>query len=271
MAIQYGLGREPTNNTIDKSGKTIQQYVDETKQRALKAAQKTADDFNNPGYSFGGTNSGFRATSMIRPTDASQISTPEEGQLRLDPWGYYRAGAADNLAQFAGREDPSNIFRDRLTQMSTGSFSPDDPSYKWRLDQGQQAVERSLGARGLLNSGNAAIELQQYGQGAASQEYAAQFGRLLQGMQGVESQYNSQFSRLAQMAGIGLDPAASSKINAGLQAADIGASATVASASIGQQTGLARVGLDREINQQQENRYAAYDKGLGDALAGRSS
>ena len=191
-------------------------------------------------------------------------------QAQLDPWSYYRAGSADKLSQFAGGEDPSNIFRDKLTQMSTGQFSPDDPSYKWRLDQGQQTVERSLGARGLLNSGNAAIELQQYGQGAASQEYGAQFGRMLQGLSGVESQYNTQFSRLASMAGITLDPSTGAKIDAGIQQAAIGASASVQSAAIGQSTGLARVGLDSQINQQNQNMYAAYDRGLGDTLSGRS-
>ena len=281
--MRYGRtnARNP-DTTIDKTGLSIQQYIDETKQRALKAAQKTADDFNNTGFNNGGFGSSFRATSMIRPEDASQFHTSEEAALNADPWGYYRPGAADNLAKFAGQEDPSNIFRSKLTQMASGQFSPDDPSYKWRLEQGQQAVERSLGARGLLNSGNAAIELQQYGQGAASQEYAAQFSRLLQGMQGVESQYNSQFSRLSQMAGISLDPTAQGKIDAGLQQASMSANAqmsaaassaagNVAAASASQASGLARVGLDREINNQQQARYAAYDKGLGDALSGKSA
>ena len=187
-----------------------------------------------------------------------------------DPWGFYRESAGNNLAQFAGGTDPSNIFKDKLTQMSTGQFSPDDPSYQWRFNQGQQTVERSLGARGLLNSGNAAIELQQYGQGAASQEYGAQFGRMLQGLSGVESQYNTQFSRLASMAGITLDPSTSGKINAGIQQAQIGANASVQSASIGQSTGLANNRLAQVENQQQQNLYAQYNQGLGDTLTGRN-
>lgn len=127
-----------------------------------------------------------------------------EQNREVDPFSFYRGGAADMLAGYADpRKDPSNIYRSRLQQMLMGEFSPDDPSYQWRYDQGQQAVERSLAARGLLNSGNAAIELQQYGQGAASQEYQAQFARILGAMGGVESQYNTQIGRLMELAGIG--------------------------------------------------------------------
>jgi uncharacterized protein YukE len=126
-----------------------------------------------------------------------------EQQRQVDPWGFYRGSAADELAKYASpSRDPSNIYRSRLRQMMLGEFSPSDPSYQWRFDQGQQAVERSLAARGLLNSGNAAIELQQYGQGAASQEYQAQFYRILQAMTGVENQYDSQMNRLMELAGI---------------------------------------------------------------------
>ena len=258
--------------------KTLEQTLKESsdkKQIAQKISSTYSSNYDrslskpmNAGWTNGMP--AFDYTASREEARTSYEDTQLQNQYKADPWSYYRSGAADNLAKFGSQEDPSNIFRDRLTQMSTGKFSPDDPSYKWRFEQGQQAVERSLGARGLLNSGNAAIELQQYGQGAASQEYAAQFSRLLQGMQGVESQYDSQFSRLSQMAGISLDPTAQSKIDAGIQQAQIGASASVTSASIGQQTGLARVGLDREINQQQEYRYDAYDRGLGDALKGKN-
>lgn len=125
-----------------------------------------------------------------------------EQQRQFDPWGYYRGSAADALATQA-TSDPSNIYRSKLEGMISGEFNPDDPSYAFRFQQGQQASERSLAARGLLNSGNAAIELQQYGQGMASQEYQAQFDRLLQGMLGVEKQYDTQQQRLMDLAGVG--------------------------------------------------------------------
>jgi hypothetical protein len=47
-------------------------------------------------------------------------------------------------------------------------------AYKFRVGQGQEALQRSLGAKGLLNSGNRLMELTKYGQDMGSQEYDAQ-------------------------------------------------------------------------------------------------
>lgn len=51
-------------------------------------------------------------------------------------------------------------------------------AYKFRVNQGQEALQRQLAAKGLLNSGNRLMELTKYGQDMASQEYDAQYGRL---------------------------------------------------------------------------------------------
>ena len=52
-----------------------------------------------------------------------------------------------------------------------------DPGYQFQLGQGQQAVERSLAARGLGQSGAALKAAQEYGQGLASQTYDDYFNR----------------------------------------------------------------------------------------------
>ena len=51
-------------------------------------------------------------------------------------------------------------------------------AYKFRVGQGQEALQRSLGAKGMLNSGNRLMDLTKYGQDMASQEYDNQFGRV---------------------------------------------------------------------------------------------
>lgn len=51
-------------------------------------------------------------------------------------------------------------------------------SYKFRLQQGQQSLERSMAAKGLLGSGNLALELQRYGQEMASTEFDKEVARL---------------------------------------------------------------------------------------------
>jgi hypothetical protein len=55
-----------------------------------------------------------------------------------------------------------------------------DPGYQFRLQQGNQALERSLAARGLGQSSAALKAAQEYGQGLADQTYNDYFGRQAQ-------------------------------------------------------------------------------------------
>jgi hypothetical protein len=159
------------------------------------------------------------------PTAPSVNASPNlqsySEQLRYDPWAAHRMDAGTQLAGEMTQGSPSDLYQQKLAQMASGQFSTDDPSYQWRFQQGQQAAERSLASRGLLNSGNAAIELQQYGQGAASQEYGAQFNRMLQGLAGTEDAYNTQMGRLMQMAGVNIDPTAGGQLNVAQEQAGI--------------------------------------------------
>ena len=52
-----------------------------------------------------------------------------------------------------------------------------DPGYQFRLQQGQEALERSGAARGVTNTGGPLRNILDYGQQAASQEYGNVFGR----------------------------------------------------------------------------------------------
>jgi len=51
-------------------------------------------------------------------------------------------------------------------------------AYKFRVGQGMEALQRSMGAKGMLNSGNRLLDLTTYGQDMGSQEYDKQWGRL---------------------------------------------------------------------------------------------
>jgi len=92
-----------------------------------------------------------------------------------------------------------STYDQRLQQMMNGSFAPDDPSYQWRVQQGMTNLGRSQAAKGMLGSGNMAAELLTYGQGMASQEYGAQFNRLLAASQNATAQYTNAYSVLNQM------------------------------------------------------------------------
>ena len=82
-------------------------------------------------------------------------------------------------------------------------FSQDDPSYQFRLQQGQQALERSAAARGILQTGGTAKALARYGQDAASQEYQAAFNRALGTFGANQNTRQQRISTLAGMANVG--------------------------------------------------------------------
>lgn len=52
-----------------------------------------------------------------------------------------------------------------------------DPSYQFRLGEGQRALEQSAAGKGVLRTGGTMKNLLNYGQNAASQEYSNIFGR----------------------------------------------------------------------------------------------
>lgn len=84
----------------------------------------------------------------------------------------------------------SNPYEQRLAELINNPNSIENTNaYKFRFNQGQQALERSAAARGMLNSGNTLAALADYGQGQASQEYGNEFNRLSQAV-GQRNQYN---------------------------------------------------------------------------------
>lgn len=87
-------------------------------------------------------------------------------------------------AQAFGSYSPSvssapSVYDARLNSlMSDPNSISNSAAYKFRLDQGNQAIQRSAAAKGMLGSGNTLAELLKYGQGEASQEYGNEVGRL---------------------------------------------------------------------------------------------
>jgi hypothetical protein len=147
---------------------------------------------------------GMNMGGVTTPAYTGGTSTGEASYY--DPWGTSRGLAVNMLQGELAAGSTSDPYRQRLEAMATGQFGIDDPSYRFRFEEGQKALERSLATKGLLNSGNAAIELQQYGQNMASTEYGNQFNRLLAGMSGVEQTYDTQMQRLMKLAGADISP-----------------------------------------------------------------
>ncbi len=69
-------------------------------------------------------------------------------------------------------------------QVGNFQFDPSQletsPAYQFRLNQGLQAVNRAAGKSGNLTSGNRLLELNNYAQGLASEEYGNEFARQME-------------------------------------------------------------------------------------------
>lgn len=120
---------------------------------------------------------------------AADLQNQQYQQQRTDqqPWMQAGAAALPQLSQMAS-QTPSFTAQDFLKNQ--------DPAYQFDLQQGQQALERSAAARGGLQSGGTLKDLTTYAQGAASNEYQNAYSRFM-------NNQNTQFNRLASVAGIG--------------------------------------------------------------------
>lgn len=124
---------------------------------------------------------GFDANGQIVNLAQQQLGQQAQTQAQQDLAGF--GSPSQIAAQSAAAADPfasqRGQYQNSLANMMNGQFSTSDPSYAWRVGQGQQALERSAAAKGYLGSGNILAELQNYGQGQGSQEYQNQYNRLL--------------------------------------------------------------------------------------------
>lgn len=85
--------------------------------------------------------------------------------------------------------------------MSDSSSFQNDPGFKFALDTGKQAIERSAAARGMGRSGNTLAELMKFGIGTAFQHRGSELDRL-SGIAGREDQMGFARSE-ADRAGMG--------------------------------------------------------------------
>lgn len=183
----------------------------------------------------------YAVGSLLSPSSpggqSQSADTSGTAANAADPFAGQRAGYQTALGGFMA--SPNNVQSDpygavaatpqanssagaqMMSQMLTPGyqFNSTDPSYAWRMSQGAGALASSKAASGLLNSGNAATALVDYGQNQASTEYAAQFARassqdgqsfgeqqqtfsdLMAGDSAYNTSVSNQFSRLAQLSG----------------------------------------------------------------------
>ena len=149
---------------------------------------------------------------------ASQIQQENFKQTRKDLMPYKQAGDT-SLSQLMGQMTPDGYFN----QTYTGQDIYSDPSYQFRLQQGQDAIQSSAAAKGGLLTGATLKALQNYGQESASQEYSNAYNRF-------NADQTNRYNRLSNLVGIGQNAAAQVG-NAGAQTAQAVANNTMAGAN----------------------------------------
>ena len=157
-------------------------------------------------------------TQAAATREASAYQKEMYDQTRKDLMPYADAGKT-SLDQLMGQMGPDGYF----SQTYAGQDIYNDPSYQFRLQQGQDAIQSSAAARGGLLSGATLKALQGYGQDMASQEYQNAYNRF-------NADQTNQYNRLSNIIGLGQN-AAAQQGNAGMQTAQAVANNTMAGAN----------------------------------------
>lgn len=127
---------------------------------------------------------------------ASQIQQENFEQTRKDLMPYKQAGDT-SLKQLMGQMGPNGYFN----QTYTGQDIYNDPSYQFRLQQGQDSIQSSAAAQGGLLSGATLKALQNFGQESASQEFGNAYSRF-------NADQSNRYNRLSNIVGVGQNAAA---------------------------------------------------------------
>lgn len=174
--------------------------------------------------SMSGAVGGLASAYMTQQQSDAMMGATNQAVQEADPFAQSRQLANQQL---------------QALMQSPGSMQ-NDPAGQWAMQQGRQAVDRSLAAKHMTASGNALTELTQWGQGLANQ------------------QYNSRLGQLASMASQGASPAVAAQ--ARLQ-------------GTGQAVGLSGQASGQAINSAQNlgNSIGGAIGGIGNAIGGYSS
>ena len=137
------------------------------------------------------------STQAAAADRAAELQAEQFRQTREDQAPYRTAGynALANLQRTAGNVPAAFKFGDYEFKA--------DPSYGFRLSEGQKALERQAAARGGLISGGALKAAQRFGQEMGSLEFGNAYNRALTSYGTDVARENQLYNRQAALAGIG--------------------------------------------------------------------
>jgi len=150
----------------------------------------------------GSTSAAQTQAGAANQASALQYAMFQQEQAQLQPWqkSGRNALAAQNL--FMGLGGKPGQFNPNAPGVApfSPSMLPGDPSYQWRLQQGQNAILNNMANTGGAYSGNTLRGLQDYTQGLASTQYQTALGNYTNWQSDV-------FNRLNAMSGTGANAA----------------------------------------------------------------
>jgi hypothetical protein len=164
----------------------------------------TTNTFNGPGGMF--TSQGGKAWTDSfgnQIQDLGQYTQSKERQQQGSDFAKYQPQLDSTLASLLKSSNTSAANTARLDKLMTDPNAiMQTPGYQFALDQGNQAINRSAAAKGMLGSGNVLSELAKYGQGMASQEYDKQIQREIEAAKLGQSQQGTEQANVNTLASL---------------------------------------------------------------------
>ena len=117
--------------------------------------------------------------SLMGPWTGVAPPVPQMGASSWDPYAAPAPYEPPSAYQPGEYQPPTYTPGAPFTGPTAEQMSA-DPGYQFRLQQGQEALERSGAARGVTNTGGTLKNILDYGQQAASQEYGNVYDRAAQ-------------------------------------------------------------------------------------------
>lgn len=225
-AAAGAIGKSKAASAQAKGADAARQLEAQNQERALESQRQTTIQQQQQWQPY--TNAGTQGVNSL----ADLLKTP--GQGLLEGYGDFSAPTGEQAAEM--------------------------PGYKFALDQGIQALDKSAAAKGNLFSGTQGTALQQYGQGLATtnyqQAYQDALNSYLTNRDTFETNQGNTYNRLLGLTGVG--ESATGNLT-GEEQQGAGNSANILMGGGAEQA--------QQINNAAAARASGY-RGIGDSIAG---
>lgn len=225
MSVWEDAPSTPASSPFPRASAGV--YGDEAKQMAAAGWENSwGDTWTNKAKPGQYLSTGNVRALMAKQSSANSMmdaSNYNPGINYMNTVQPYLANAQTAMTANGGAStvDGTNPYEQRLQALLDNPDSiKDTGAYKFRFNQGQQALERSAAAKGMTGSGNVLAALSDYGHGQASQAYGDEATRLagltgqqnnyILGLKGAaNNEFNSRVGAANSVAGVALGAARS--------------------------------------------------------------